>query len=143
MHGYRLIKDKLQGVLGAPIFLDSDDLKDLRSLQHQVAMSDVLLLFQTHSVLERPWCLVEIFTALTHSVPVVPIHLSGVAAQYDFAAAQMFLDNFEVELERRSPGASNVIRGAGIDVPLLTILYPPPYVIKQKSTGTYILVAQH
>ena len=38
------------------------------------------------------------------------------AFPYDFADAQSFLDNFEAELETRNPGASAVVRQAGIDV---------------------------
>ena len=51
----RHIKDKLVDKLGAPVFLDSDDLIDLRNLCHQVSMSDVLVLFQTQNLLTRPW----------------------------------------------------------------------------------------
>jgi|EP01047_Picozoa_sp_COSAG01_P058344 hypothetical protein len=51
----RHVKDKLVQALGAPVFLDSDDLMDLRNLCHQVSMSDVLLLFQTRDLLTRPW----------------------------------------------------------------------------------------
>ena len=46
------------------IFLDSDDLMDLRDLLEHVKTSDVLLLFQTKSVLQRPWCLLELFAAI-------------------------------------------------------------------------------
>jgi hypothetical protein len=52
----RHIKDKLVDKLSAPVFLDSDDLMDLRNLCHQVSMSDVLVLFQTRDLLTRPWC---------------------------------------------------------------------------------------
>lgn len=65
----RQVKDKLVDMLGAPVFLDSDDLMDLRNLCHQVSMSDVLVLFQTRDLLTRPWCLVEIYTALMECVP--------------------------------------------------------------------------
>ena len=51
----RQIKDKLTEALGAPVFIDSDDLQDLRQLQHQVTQSDVLVLFQTRGLLTRPW----------------------------------------------------------------------------------------
>jgi hypothetical protein len=42
-----------------------DDLRDLRELQGQLRSSDVLLFFQTKSVLTRPWCLIELYTAVT------------------------------------------------------------------------------
>jgi hypothetical protein len=117
----RQVKDKLVEKLGAPVFLDSDDLMDLRNLCHQVAMSDVLVLFQTRNLLTRPWCLVEIYTALTEGVPVVAVCVAG-AFPYNFADADHFLDNLETELEARNPGASDVVRQAGIHVPAMAEL---------------------
>ena len=111
----RQIKDKLCEKLGAPVFIDSDDLMDLRQLQLQVTQSDVLVLFQTRNLLTRPWCLVEIFTALKNEVPIVAVCVAG-AFPYDFADAQKFLDNFEVELEARNPGAGEVVRQCGIEL---------------------------
>ena len=60
-------------------------------------------------------CLVEIYTALTQNVPIVAVRVAG-AFPYDFEDAQQFLANFESELESRNPGASDVVRQAGIDV---------------------------
>ena len=60
-------------------------------------------------------CLVELFTALREGVPIVAVFVAG-AFPYDFNDAQRLLDNFEVELERRNPGASHVVRSVGIDV---------------------------
>ena len=111
----RHIKGRLVDELGAPVFLDSDDLMDLRNLCHQVSMSDVLVLFQTRDLLTRPWCLVEIYTALTEGVPIVAVCVAG-AFPYNFADAQYFLDNLEAELEVRNPGASDVVRQAGVNV---------------------------
>ena len=58
------MKDRLSVLLGAPVFLDSDDLTDLRELLRIVARSDVLILLQTTNVLTRAWCLLEIYTAI-------------------------------------------------------------------------------
>ena len=117
----RHVKDKLVEKLGVPVFLDSDDLQDLRNLCHQVSMSDVLVLFQTRGLLTRPWCLVEIYTALTEGVPIVAVCVAG-AFPYNFADAQYFLDNLETELELRNPGASNVVQQAGVNVPAMAKL---------------------
>ena len=117
----RQIKDKLVDLLGAPVFLDSDDLVDLRNLCHQVAMSDVLVLFQTRDLLTRPWCLVEIYTALTEGVPIVAVCVAG-GFPYNFADAHYFLENLETELEVRNPGASDVVRQAGVNVPTMAKL---------------------
>ena len=35
---------------------------------------------------------------------------------YDFGDAQSFMDNFELELERRNPGASATLAGQGVSV---------------------------
>ena len=42
----RFVKDKLEQMLGAEVFLDSDNLQDLRLLLDHVRQSDVLVLFQ-------------------------------------------------------------------------------------------------
>ena len=60
----RHLQDRLSGLPGAPGFLDSDDLTDLRELLRIVARSDVFLLLQTSNVLTRAWCLLEIYTAI-------------------------------------------------------------------------------
>ena len=52
----RFLKTELERMLGAEIFLDSDDLKDLRKLGEHVVDSDVLILLQSSEVLLRPWC---------------------------------------------------------------------------------------
>ena len=68
---------ELEQTLGAPVFLDSDDLTDLRELLEQVRESDVLLFFQSRSVLERPYCLLELHTAVTAGVPIVAVNVRG------------------------------------------------------------------
>lgn len=49
----RHMKVELERTLGAPLFLDSDDLKDLRLLLESVRESDVLLLLQSKGLLTR------------------------------------------------------------------------------------------
>lgn len=111
----RIMKDKLGDILGAPVFLDSDDLMDLRALTDAVKRSDVLILLQTRGLLTRPWCLVEIHTAISANIPIVAVHING-TFKYDFEEAQQFMENFEVELERRNPGAGELLRQHDIDV---------------------------
>eukprot|EP01051_Picozoa_sp_SAG22_P016608 SAG22_NODE_2376_length_2642_cov_11.644514_3_plen_104_part_00 len=66
----RMVKGGLKAELGAPVFLDSDDLMDLRTLLEAVRNSDVVVLFQTQRLLERPWCLLEIWTAIEAQLPI-------------------------------------------------------------------------
>ena len=59
----RFLQDKLQDALGKRVFLDSDDLVDLRLLTDAVLNSDVIVLLQSANVFTRPWCLLELVTA--------------------------------------------------------------------------------
>ena len=49
------LQDRLEAALGAPVFLDSDDLSDLAVLLQHVVESDVLLMVLSKSYFERPW----------------------------------------------------------------------------------------
>eukprot|EP01047_Picozoa_sp_COSAG01_P042484 COSAG01_NODE_3712_length_5770_cov_3.343502_2_plen_762_part_00 len=113
----RLAKDHLGRVLQAEVYLDSDNLLDLRQLLEGVRQSDVLVLFQTRNLLSRPWVILEIYTAITQQIPIVTVRVQGLgAAPYDFDDAQRFLDDFEAELERRNPGAGKMITDNGFDL---------------------------
>ena len=47
---------------GAPVYLDSTDLVDLRTLFTEgVLRSDVIVLLATEFVLTRPWCILELW----------------------------------------------------------------------------------
>lgn len=104
----RYVKEKLAGELGSSVFLDSDDLSDLRTLCQVLLQCDVLVLFLTEGLLTRPWCIIELYTAITNGVPIVALRVAG-RYPYDFADAQRFLDNFENALEERNPGAGAVV----------------------------------
>ena len=60
---------ELETALGRRVFLDSDDLQDLTKLEAHVKDSKCVLLLQTRSVLERPWCLLELNAAGASSCP--------------------------------------------------------------------------
>ena len=51
----RFFHKALCNALSAKVFLDSDNLHDLRELLQEVKQSDFLILFQTKKVLTRPW----------------------------------------------------------------------------------------
>ena len=85
-------------------------------LKEHVLQSDVLLLLQSKGVLERPWCLIEILTALEHGVPIVGVSLLSGAFAYDHAAAHAYLAELDTELERRNPGASELLLEHNFDL---------------------------
>lgn len=49
------------------------DLADLRQLCDIVLASDALVLFLTRDLLTRPWCLIELYTAIKNNVPIVAL----------------------------------------------------------------------
>ena len=106
----RFLKSEVQAAFGdQPVFLDSDDLNDLRLLKQNVINSDALLLIQSAHVLERPWCLVEIHTAIANAIPIVAVSLTTGKHKYDFDDAAAFLDALPSELETRNPGAGEIV----------------------------------
>lgn len=105
----RYLHDLLQRMLGAKVFLDSEDLSDLSALfEHGVRRSDCLVLLATTSVLTRPWCLLELFEAHRYSVPVVVVTVEGRALSRD--AARRFVLNLEAELEEKNPAGLREVR---------------------------------
>lgn len=58
-------------------FLDVENLGriDHHELIKSVRSTEVLVLLLSRKVMERPWCLVEIWAALTYGIPIVPVEL--------------------------------------------------------------------
>ena len=111
----RFLKDKLQMQLpGSEIFLDSDDLKDLRTLLESVRDSSALVVLQSAEILYRPWCLLEMYAAIESGVPVVALNCQGKG--YDFAQASQFLTNLDTQLEQKTPGAGKIISDESVDI---------------------------
>merc|ERR1712137_1285892 len=67
-----------------PVFLDSEDLMSLELLQDNVQNSLNLALLLTTNVLTRPWCLVEIFTAVKNGVPILPVEVPKPGNTFSF-----------------------------------------------------------
>lgn len=67
-----------------PIFLDSENLQDLGQLQAHVRQSHNLVLLLTKDILTRPWCLLEIVTAVRANVRIVPCDIQRRDAHFQF-----------------------------------------------------------
>ena len=96
------------------IFLDSDDLSDLRNLLEYVVNTKVLVLLQSKGVLTRPWVICELFTAIKNEVPIVALNVKN-ANPYDYASAAEFLLNFDKDIELVNPGAAQLLLDLGVD----------------------------
>merc|ERR1712048_833244 len=56
-----------------PVFLDSENLRDIDQLGQHVRQSHNVVLLLTEKLLTRAWCLVEIVTAVRERVALVPV----------------------------------------------------------------------
>jgi len=115
------------------IFLDSEDLQDLRTLKKAVEGTLVLFVILTKDVFTRPWCLVEIYTAIQNNIPILSVAVEGQGNAFDYGQTQAFLQSadFPEKLEAVNPGAVKELEGQGIDVAQLGALIGGylPYVI--------------
>ena len=100
---------------GSEVFLDSDDLSDLRMLLDHVKESQVLVLLQSRGVLTRPWVIMELHTAITNGVPVVALNVQKASCSYDYAAASEYLLHFDKDIDIANPGAAQLLIDWGID----------------------------
>ena len=105
----RLLQSVLEASLGrGSVFLDAADLADMSSIRSRIAHSEAVLLVLTAKVLESPWVLMEVYTAVRLRLPVLCVHIGG--GGYDFAAASSYLGNLASELFSRDPGALTELR---------------------------------
>lgn len=90
-----LIRDSIESIIRhderhpghdllSPIFIDSEDLVDLTLLKDHVRKSRSLLLLLTPGLLSRPWCLLEIVTALRSDVTIVPVEIQRPGMKYQY-----------------------------------------------------------
>ena len=62
----------------------------------------------------RPWVILEVYTAITHDVPIVALNVNN-ANPYDYGSAMDFLLHFDKEIEIANPGAAELLMKAGVD----------------------------
>jgi len=83
----RMLQAKPNSVTSAmevPVFLDSEDLKDLGDLKRHVLKSHNIVLLLTQGILTRPWCLLEIVTAVEHGAHILPVRVEEPGACFEF-----------------------------------------------------------
>ena len=99
------------------IFLDSDDLRDLSKLIHHVQQSRCLVLVQTRRVLTRPYCILELLTAIESQVPIVCVTVGGKPEEiaYNYEEMTKLMMWMDTELEQWNPGAADVLRDHGYE----------------------------
>jgi hypothetical protein len=114
----------LEAELGkGAVYLDATDATDLDTILTAVASAKALLLVLTKSVLERPWVLLELYEAISRSLPVLCVHVVG--GGYDFASAAAYLNDLETQLGDRDAPALDELRSKlgerGVPLPDLQV----------------------
>jgi len=105
----RYLKDLLQRMTNAQLYLDSSDLVDLSSLfEHGVHDSDVFVLLCTKRVLTRPWCLLELYEAHCKSIPVVCVHVQNSRFPSN-EHNKLLIADLETQLDTYNEGAMKLI----------------------------------
>ena len=74
----------------------------------------MLVFFQSKKVLERPFCLLELYIAATKGTPIVALNCTGKG--YNFNAAAGFLAHLDIALPLVSKDAVAVLEQNGIDL---------------------------
>ncbi|KAL3905718.1 MAG: hypothetical protein SGPRY_010820, partial [Prymnesium sp.] len=139
----RLVQIELEKMMGQP---------DLRQLKAHVLESDVLVLLLTTNYLTRPWCLIEILTAIEHRLPIVALSVRG-GHPYDYGEAHRFLERLEETLPPSNPGAIELLEQYGFEattaaftlssvLPGVTALTPTPSPTQDKSTSMSIIATE-
>lgn len=95
-------------------FLDSDNLTDLRELLNAVRGSDALILIYTNGVLSRPWCLLELHTAVQASVPIIAMRVQNQFAG-DTSEIPSILADLPAHLGKTNPRAEETLRAFDMD----------------------------
>merc|ERR1719183_2933755 len=97
-----------------PAFLDSSDLVDLSLLRAAVEKSHNLVLLLTPNVLLRPWCLVEIVTAVRCNINIVPVTIVRPGLDFQFPG-----DDFYAALATGNnlpSNAAQILNNEGVDL---------------------------
>jgi hypothetical protein len=129
--------DAMPGLKRRQIFLDSDNLNNLIDIPKHVADSDVIVLLLTPEVLSRPWCLVELYTAVQEKKPLIVLELGGKAKATDL---RRILDDLPEFLTKTNPAAGAQLEelhlsGVGVGETLRDgMFHPERYRVMQFSS---------
>ena len=89
----RYLEQHLEAMTNTNVFIDSNDLVDLEKIfEEGVLKSEMIVLLGTKGVLTRPWCLLELYEARRHDIPVVTFAMSAHGFTPAFARAHLLDD---------------------------------------------------
>jgi hypothetical protein len=108
------LKELITVDLASPVFVDSEDLTDLATLQKHVEQSDALVVLLTPGIFTRPWCILEIVTAFKKNVLVLPVEVQRPGSSFKFPD-----DSFYFRLHRGEildKAGLKLLKGAGVSM---------------------------
>lgn len=87
------------------IFLDTEVLKNLKDLRHEVTASKTIICLMTKSYLSRPWCLIELYEALRLGREVLPVVVSSSGYDFELIGKLASSKDLKVSLDSLNPGS--------------------------------------
>jgi len=103
--------------LARPVFIDTEDLRDLRDLGEHVRKSHNLIILLTKGVFTRPWCLVEIAAAVSAGVRLVPVEIQRRDMAFEYPDEEYY-ERILVGQEF-DDGTRLILANEGIDLPTI------------------------
>lgn len=73
-----------------PVFIDSEALEDLKELRYHVAQTHNLVVLLTPGIFSRPWCLVEIVTAVRNGVAILPVEVQRLGLKFEYPTEEFY-----------------------------------------------------
>lgn len=73
------------------VFVDSECLDDLADLKQHIVNSTVVIILLTPGLFSRPWCLIELVTAIQYKVPVLPVEIQRPGVKYEYPDDEFYL----------------------------------------------------
>lgn len=105
----RYLSDFMRRMSGAPSYLDSNNLVDLRALFTEgVHKSEVVVLLATKLVLTRPWCILELWETHQRKIPLILFPVTGKGWTDEWAIE--YINDIETQLEGYTPGALGAVK---------------------------------
>jgi len=96
----------------SPVFLDSETLNDLSSLNKHVIQSHNIVVLLTSKVFTRPWCIVELVLAIRAGTHIVPCEIQRPGLHYTYPDEGFF--NMLAAGQILTPEDMQVLRNEGV-----------------------------
>ncbi len=113
--GERYLKLIISPLKGLKMYYEENDLRTTKELMDDVMKMKVVIILLSKSYLKRPWCLVELYTAIKHDIPLILINVAE--RGFNLEAERSYFETVTPEkLLNSNDEMRNVLIDANIDV---------------------------